>query len=155
RIVLSILIIVSALACAACSYISDFVVINSSESPVEINYRVKEPPNGPPKIDVVPATKLASQLKSNEKNKWRDLAADRYKIDQENRTVMVKLLPQEALFLTSMQHYIGPDDPSDLNWFPVEKLSISGSVGSLKFSGKQLLRAFSEQSRTLYTLTYQ
>jgi hypothetical protein len=155
RSVLSILIIVSSLACVACSYITDFVVINASESPVEISYKVKDPPNGPPKIDVIPATKLASQLKPNEKTKWQDLAADRYKIDQENRTVTVKLLPQEALFLTSMHHYTGPDDPIDVNWFPIEELSIAGSVGSLKSSGKQLLKAFSEQSRILYTLTYQ
>ena len=153
--VLSILIIVSSLACAACSYITDFVVINASESPMEISYKVKEPPNGPPKIDMIPATKLAPQLKSNEKNKWQDIAADRYKIDQETRTVTVKLLPQEALFLTSLHHYTGPDDPNDVNWFPIEELSISGSVGGLKSSGKQLLKAFSGQSRVLYTLTYQ
>jgi hypothetical protein len=155
RSVLSILIIVSSLACVACSYITDFVVINASESPADIIYKVKESPNGPPKIDVIPATKLASQLKSNEKTKWQDLAADRYKIDQENRTVTVKLLPQEALFLTSMHHYTGPDDPIDVTWFPIEELSIAGSAGGLKSSGKQLLKAFSEQSRVLYTLTYQ
>jgi len=83
------------------------------------------------------------------------IAADRYKIDQENRTVTLKLLPQEALFLTSMHHYTGPDDPIDVKWFPIEELSVAGSVGSLKSSGKQLLKAFSEQSRVLYTLTYQ
>jgi hypothetical protein len=155
RSVLSILIIVSSLACVACSYITDFVVINASESPVEISYKLKEPPDGPPKIDVIPATKSASQLKSNEKTGWRDIPADRYKIDQENRIVTVKLLPQEAFFLTSMHHYTGPDDPIDVNWFPIEELSVAGSVGSLKSSGKQLLKAFSEQSRVLYTLTYQ
>jgi len=138
----------------ACSYTTDFVVINASESAVEISYKVKEPPDGPPKIDVIPATILASQLKSNEKTKWQDVAADRYKIDQENRTVTVKLLPQEALFLTSMHHYTGLDDPIDVNWFPIEEMSVAGSVGSLKSSGKQLLKAFSQQSRVLYALTY-
>jgi hypothetical protein len=98
---------------------------------------------------------LASRLKSNEKHKWQGLAADRYKIDQATLTVTVKLLPQEALFITSMHHYTGPDDPSDVNWFPIEELSIAGSAGNMKASGKQLLRAFSEQSRVLYTLTYQ
>jgi hypothetical protein len=155
RSVLSILIIVSSLACVACSYVTDFVVVNASESPVEISYKIKEPPNGPPKIDVIPATKLASQLKPKEKTKWQYLAADRYKIDQANRTVTLKLLPQEALFLTRLHHYTGPDDPIDVNWFPIEELSIAGSVGSLKSSGKQLLRAFSEESMVLYTLTYQ
>jgi hypothetical protein len=155
RNVLRILIIVTSLACSACSYITDFVVINESEAPAEISYKVKEPPNGPRKISVIPATKLASQLKSNEKNGWQALAADRYKIDQENRIIVVKLLPQETLFITSMHHYIGPDDPNDVDSFPIEALSIAGSVGSLKSSGKQLLRAFSERSRVLYTLTYQ
>ena len=40
RSVLSILIIVSSLACVACSNITDFVVINASESPVDIGYKV-------------------------------------------------------------------------------------------------------------------
>jgi hypothetical protein len=52
-------------------------------------------------------------------------------------------------------NYTGPDDPIGVYWFPIEELSIAGSVGSLKSSGKQPLKAFSEQSRILYTLTYQ
>jgi hypothetical protein len=40
RSVLSILIVVSSLACVACSYSTDFVVINASESPVDISYKV-------------------------------------------------------------------------------------------------------------------
>jgi hypothetical protein len=149
------LIIVFSLVCVACSYITDFVVINASESPVEIGYKVKEPPNGPQKISVIPAIKLASQLKSNEKYKWKDLAVDRHEIDQASRTVIVKLLRQEALFLARLHHYTGPDDQHDVNFFPIEELSIAGSVGNWKSSGKQLLRAFTEQSRILYTLTYQ
>jgi hypothetical protein len=149
------LIVFSSLVCTACSYITDFVIINASESPVEVTYKIKEPPNGPKNISVIPSIKLASQLKSDDKNKWNDLAVDRYRSDQASRTVIVKLLSQEALFLTSMHHYTGPDDPHDVECFPIEELSIIGSVGNLKSSGKQLLRAFTEQSRVLYTLTYQ
>jgi hypothetical protein len=57
----------------ACSYTTDFVVINASESPVEISYKFKEKPDGPQKISGVPSTTLASQLKSNEKTYGRDL----------------------------------------------------------------------------------
>src|SRR5688572_1781307 len=155
RYILSILIMISSLACSACSYNTDFVVINGAESPIEVSYKVKGPPNGRPEIGVTPAVKSASQLKSSEKNEWRDLAADRYKIDQANRTVIVELQPQEALFLTRMHSYTGPDDPHDVTWFPIEELNIAGSNGSLKASGKQMLRAFSKQSIALYTLTYQ
>jgi hypothetical protein len=30
----------------------------------------------------------------------------------------------------------------DVKWFPIEELSVAGSEGSLKSSGKQLLKAF-------------
>jgi hypothetical protein len=83
RGLLLILIIISSLACVACSYTTDFVVINASESPVEISYKFKDAPDGQPQIRGVPSTTLASRLKSNEKHKWQGLAADRYKSAQQ------------------------------------------------------------------------
>lgn len=154
RSVLLILILLFSLATAACSYLTDFVVINTSGSPVEVNYKFKAPSGGPKTIETIPAIQSASQLNSNGKKQWQDLTADKYRIDQTSRTVTVKLLPQEALFITRMHHYIGPDDSSDVNFFPVEEISIAGSEGNLTFSGKQLLKAFSKQSRVLYTLAY-
>ena len=155
RRVLLILILLVSLMSAACSYLTDFVVINSSGSPVEVSYKVKAPPSGPQKIQTIPAIQMASELSGNGKKQWHDLAADRYKIDQISRTITVNLLPQEALFITTMHHYTGPDDSSDVSFFPIEEISIVGSEGNLTSSGKQLLNAFSKQSRVLYTLTYQ
>ena len=148
-------ILMSCLASGACSYVTDFVVINTSESPVEISYKFKPAPEAPPIIKGNPVFTSASKVESKEKGNWQDIATDRYEIDQATRTVKVKLQAQEALFITRMHHYFGPDDPNDVKGFPVEELSIVGSTGNLNFSGKQLLKAFSERSRVLYTLTYQ
>ncbi|HYE73662.1 MAG TPA: hypothetical protein VEF04_10035, partial [Blastocatellia bacterium] len=146
KYILLILIISLSLASTACSYITDFVVVNASESPIEVSYKIKGIPNHQHPISGTPSITVASQLKSNERSKWQDISTDRFEIDQPNRTVKVKLMPQEALLITRMHHYTGPDDPSDVEFFPIEELSVAGSIGSLKSSGKQLLKAFNEQS---------
>lgn len=155
RSILLTLIIVFSLTSAACSYTTDFFVVNASESPIEIRYKVKSPPHAPQPLEFVPAIKLSARLEDRKKEDWKDIAADRYQIDQATRTVTVKLLPQEALFVGKVFHYFGPDDADDLKSFPIEEMNVSGVVGEMKFSGKQLLKAFSKQSVMLYTLSYQ
>lgn len=155
RSILLTLIIVFSLTAAACSYTTDFFVVNASESPIEIRYKVKVPPHAPQPLEFVPSIKLASRLEDRKKEDWKKLTADRYQIDQATRTVTVKLLSQEALFVGRVFHYFGPDDADDLKSFPIEEMNVSGVVGEMKLSGKQLLKAFSKQSVMLYTLSYQ
>jgi hypothetical protein len=137
----------------SCSYTTDFVVINESDHPAEIRYKVKDFPGpfGPP---VTPATITASQLNTHGAQQWKILTSDQYQLDQGNRTVTVRLEQDEALRVARMHKYGGRQDPQDAKDFPIEEIAITGEVGEIPLKGQQARIAFSNVSRALYTLTY-
>jgi len=137
----------------SCSYATDFVVINDSDHPAEIRYKIKDFPSpfGPP---VTPATITASQLSAHGAQQWKVLTSDQYQLDQGNRTVIVRLDEHEALRIASMHKYGGHQDPRDAKDFPVEEITITGEVGEISLEGQQARTTFSDVSRALYTLTY-
>lgn len=143
-----------ALTCAACSYVTEFVVVNESGQPIEVRYKVKGPPVGPPDFSAAPAKRDASRLGTRDRNLWKKLEPGEYRADAENRTVTVVVLPHEALWVTSMHHYVGDEDPIDVADWPIEEISVSGADGGIAFTGQKARKSFRYVSRDLYTLTY-
>jgi hypothetical protein len=128
-----------ALTFAACSYVTEFVVVNESGQPIEVRYKVKGPPVGPPAFSAAPAKRDASQLGTRDRSLWKKLEPGEYRIDAENRTVTVVVLPHEALWVTSMHHYIGDEDPNDVANWPIEEISVTGADGGRVMPGVRLL----------------
>ena len=137
----------------ACSYLTDFVVVDRSSQPVEVRYKVKKHPGGfaPP---VTPATIDISQLSAKGGQDWNPLVSTEYQIDEANWTVTVTLEPGKALRLSTMHHYTGPEDPIDRDSFPIEEISLTGANGATTLVGEQARVTFARESRVLYTLTY-
>ena len=135
--------------CMACSFSHEFVVVNESSQPVDVQYRVKEFEGrfSPPEM---PATLPSSQLKSREHHQWISLAENRYRIDAEYRTVSVRILPGEALLIATLHNYGG----SDGKGFPLDRIEVRGVNGVQNFTDSQVLRAFSDNSASLHTLNY-
>jgi hypothetical protein len=142
------------LGLTACSYSTDFVVLNDTDYPVEVVYRMKPTP-GPLALPGDPKVVPAANLEMKDSNKWTPLAPDRFRIVEANRTVSVRLLAHEALWVTAMHHYIGDEDPNDVEGFPIEELSVKGADGEMRFSGDKARKAFERKSRVLYVLSYQ
>src|SRR5437870_10609675 len=70
---------------AACSYLTNFVVVNASGSAIEVRYKVKKPSQPMPPIQmipVVPAILPASQL--DHQIAWHDLSSSDFKFDPDN-----------------------------------------------------------------------
>jgi len=132
--------------CMACSFSHEFVVVNESSQPVDVQYRVKESEGrfSPPEM---PATLPSSELKPRELHMWVRLAANRYRIDPEYRTVSVRILPGEALLIATLHR----DSWSE---FPLERIEVRGVNGVQNFTDSQVLRAFSDNSASLHTLKY-
>ena len=153
RYIVLILLTLFTLTLTACSYSTDFVVINDSANPVEVQYKVKNYPGSfaPP---ATPSTITSSQLDSHGGQQWKKLNSDQYQIDVETRTVIVRLMPHEALLVASMHNYGGHEDAWDAKEFPIDEIAVSGSDGELRLAGQQARITFSEISRALYTLTY-
>ena len=148
------LLIILTIGVAGCSYSTDFVVVNQTDSAIFVVYKFKTFENQIAKFEIQPRAVLESELSGRHMTKWQQLSADRYEVDQANRIVKVSLKPHEALWVTSMSHYLGDDSPHDVARFPVQEISMNGPAGEMKFTGDKARKAFEYQSTTLYTLTY-
>jgi hypothetical protein len=151
-----ILLILCTLTFLACSYSTAFVVVNNSEHPVEVRYTIKSNA-GVLSTTERPVKIAASQMSNHYRSQWRNLSSTEYQISNtaNSSTVTVQLMPNEALWVTSMFHYFGDDDPNDVASWPLEEISINGDLGGMTFTGDKSRKAFEYVSRVLYTLTYQ
>ena len=144
------------LALTACSYSTAFVVVNDSDHPIEVHYKVNREPKKVLSFTDPPAKIAAGQISSRDKAQWRTLAPEEYKTSHtdETLTVTVNVMPHEAVWVTSMFHYIGDEDPNDVASWPIDEIGIVGVDGSETFTGQKARKAFTYVSRVLYTLTY-
>src|SRR6266852_5210021 len=78
RRLLPVLIVLFALSTAACSYSTDFVVVNDSGQPIEVRYRIKRFPNEPSTLTARPAKIASSEITTRDKRAWRNLTPDEY-----------------------------------------------------------------------------
>ena len=134
---------------AACTYATDFVIVNESDSPITIRYEVKNYP-GPFYPPVAPGVIPASEL-SEDGQQWNPV---QFELDEASRSVTTRLMPGQALRIATMNHYTGHDDPNDAQNFQIYRITLSGTRGELNLTGEQARTTFAKVARTLYTLTY-
>src|SRR5882762_8438744 len=100
--------ILPALAClllfSACSYISNFVVVNESENPVDVRYKIKDSPYEVFQLVPEPAKAPATEFGTSD-NQWTVLKSGDYRLDNQTRTITVKLQPREALRVLYISNY--------------------------------------------------
>lgn len=137
---------------AACSYNTEFVVVNNSSQVAEVRYKVKKFPGS----DTVSITPVAKQWNSfiHLNNAWEPLTPDRYHIDSESRVVAVKLEPGQALLIETLHHYGGHENTYDAENFSVEEIAIDGVNGVLTISEEKSRTSFVKKSKALYVLNY-
>jgi hypothetical protein len=134
---------------AACSYGTDFVIVNESDGPVTIRYEVKDFP-GPFYLPTTPGVVAASEL-SEDGQQWN---AVQFEIDEVSRSMTTRLMPGQALRIATMHNYTGHNDPNDAASFQIRKITVSGNRGELNLTDEQARTSFTRVARTLYTLTY-
>lgn len=154
RTFLIVILLLLTITLTSCSYSTDFVVFNDTDNQIEVVYRVKPSPLGAPSLEIEPMVVSAANLEVRDISKWTKLAPDRFRIDQVNRTVTVRVLAHEGLWITSMHHYIGDEDPNDVTNFPIQEVSVAGADGEMRFTGDKARKAFERRSRVLYVLSY-
>jgi hypothetical protein len=132
----------------ACSFITDLVVANLSDKPIEVKYRVKEYP-GPFSPPARPATKATNQLTDD--SPWTELSADQYQLDPASRTVTVTVMAKSALLI---QRVSGPGVPNDAASFAINEVLIVGAYGEMMFQGEQVQKCFMPESKKVYAIRY-
>lgn len=132
-----------------CSFVSDLVVVNLSDKPVEVRYRFKgnhrSSSFGP---DTKPSTKKHDEISRD--YDWKELPADQYEVDSYSRTVTVTVAPQTALLMDRINGYLPENDEA----FPISEIAMSGENGTIMLFGEQVRRRFDHAKKQVYTVSY-
>lgn len=142
-----------ALLLAACSYTTNFVILNDTDQPVELRYKVKASERDPVQVAGDPQKTAGEKLRDSDRE-WRLLVPGEYSVDRAARTVSIRVMPHEAVLVRRLTNYGGHDDTSDAEAFAVEEIRLSGASGEVILQGEQARRSFLRESDNLYTLTY-
>ena len=132
KILLLCLILCLTFILSGCSFFADFVVINNSVDFIDVKYEI----NG----SVPPKFAKSKDFNNSNGTEWREFSQDRYKIDEQKSIVEVKLAPNEALRVKSV-------DASRIKTNPYGELSIKtlkivGKHGSIELNGTQVFESF-------------
>ena len=149
RRVISMALLGSLLLLGACSYATDFVIVNESDTAIMIRYEVKDFP-GPFYPPTTPGVVAASEL-SEDGQEW---TPTQFQLDEASRSVTAQLMPGQASRVATMNHYSGHDDPTDTYKYQIRRIVLSGAHGELEFTDEQARTAFRRVARSLYILTY-
>jgi hypothetical protein len=143
--ILSLLILFLVLTMSGCSYRYDFVVINKSDRPIEVQYKLK---SGHSANITTPAKVTLSEFEKAE-YQWRNLAKDQYQFEDLTATFRVSVAADEVLLLDFAYNYRGDESQFDL-----VSIKIDGASGSINLEGRQAQTQFRIEGDTKYILRY-
>ena len=151
--VLTFLTFALALVLTACSYTTNFVVVNATARPLELRYKVKASARDPLQLAGELLKTAEENLRNSDKG-WQRLAPEEYTVDREARMITLRVMPHEAVAVRRLTNYGGHDDTADAETFAIEEIRLSGAGGELLLQGDEARRGFLAESDTLYALTY-
>jgi hypothetical protein len=143
----------------SCSFPASFIIINLSDGPIGVAYEFKDDPKvefSCPEGDVYmhPCVTSAEEAESKEAH-WLPLEPGEYECDPDARTVFVPVGAGAALKVVKHDDPGGEIGALDARRFPIGRLIINGSSGSMEYTGEQVLRAFTRGETGLsFHLTY-
>ena len=140
----------------ACSYGTNFVVVNASDQIIEVQYVFKKPSDPFPPMQmppIPPVIKTVSPLQ--QQITWRELSPSQYAFDSNSRRLIVSLKPGEALRVEQRNLRDEKVDATHnaTNFF-IEEIEVKGSYGEIRLQGEQVRQSFLAESKSQYTLTY-
>ena len=140
RLILFSLVICLTSILAGCSFYADVVIVNNSNDFLQISYQTKTPNYG----GLAPRFAPLSEFNVN-RTEWRELSEDRYRIDKESGTLEVKLAPNEALKIQSVDAGRAENNLDEaLN---LKSLEITAEKGSIILKGNQVYQQFKPEHK--------
>ena len=135
-----------------CSWITDFVVLNTSTAELVVTYVVNGKSCPDDNIIIVPATKTITELKKGH-GVWKKLTTTEYSCDPRMMAVTATLPPQLALRVARKGAYTGPEHYGNFD-FDVLRLELNGIEGAISLDGVKVLKSFRRESDVLYVFSY-
>lgn len=146
------LVILASTLVAGCSWITDFVILNTSSGELTVTYTVNGKSCPDDNIIIIPATKTISDLKK-ERGVWRKLSPSEYSCNPSTLAVTTTLPSQTALRIAGKGTYTGSENYRNED-FDVLRLELHGVEGTIRLNGLKVLKSFKRESDVLYVFSY-
>ena len=148
RFILLILLLLCASVLTACSFSTEFVVVNDSGRPILLRYKFGGAGDDAPAGSEIPATLAAPQIRSGE---WRRLSAEQYAFDAGSGVVTVSLKQDEALRISvgsngERGECVGIGES-------INEVNIQGAAGEIMLKGDQVHKGFGAEPKPFYSLS--
>jgi hypothetical protein len=164
RIFMAALLFVSVLQ-AACSFRYLYVVVNSSNAPLTVEYRFKKLPHAeewkkirPTDPDyffifIEPKLKKLEDLEEDSVT-WRMATEGQVVRNAAEGELKITIQPREVLQVYSDSgHAIS--DTNGAKDFPIASISLAGGKGKMSFEGDLIIKQFSELEGRIYQIRYE
>lgn len=143
------------LTLTACQSVVSYAVVNESNDRIQVRLVMKKPVSGtpdPPSREL--GIKSVSEMSELDKP-WRGLEGSQIAFQSETRTVVVSLMPQEALRVEELWNVrCDSHKPERQKSFAIEEISVTGANGAIKLEGEQAVRGFIQGPKGVCVLTY-
>lgn len=140
------LLVCSLVFLSSCTLIKYFIVVNSSDEDIEIQYETKKPSDLP--LEVTTESNLDA-LGFFQKA-WDRLPIEQYNLSEDKRIVKVRLKPHQAVKIGSGDpYYLNKGDDS---YFDLKTLEIKGKNKEIYFENS--LKLLNEFRKKDYQITY-
>lgn len=134
---------------SACSFGYDILIINDSDKPIEVHYKINEKGqfNNPyaKSIEDWNIQKSIRKLWTKEKS-WEDLAESEYTTNLETRERTIKIAPYQVIQIESGNYNPVSEEYGDLT--DIIELKIKSANGEISYQGKILLSQFEKDGYT-------
>ena len=147
------------LACAGCSFSTDFIVVNASEKPLLVTYTIRSTSSNP-LMETGVGTPAVLPIDELSEREWRPLTANEYSFDLSNRTVTFSLPPNQGLLINRGGEW--RSDSERPSGFIIERIKLVGINGDTVVEGENVFKSFVLVDKPFYqfgpptqfTLTY-
>lgn len=153
---LKILILTAAAIClTACSFGYDIQIINDSDEPIEIRYKISERGNfDEPKIKNIKDWKTEKSIEHfwTDEKPWEKMVETEYRTDLTTRERTIVVQPQQIVNIEHGNYNPISEERGELT--NIIELKIISPNGEIFYKGKLLLRQFEKENYT-FIKTYQ
>lgn len=141
-----------ALLSAACSTLTDLVIVNQSDKPLTIrrefnslNSRATATASASQPA-AFPAPLIADRARYESNDfEWRELPPEQFGYDAENQTLTAVIEPN-TIFLLGHDSYNSPETDQPGKNFDIKRLTLSGANGSIAFEGANIYKQFERKT---------
>ena len=144
----------------ACSFFSDIVLVNESDTTIEIEYEASlknalAPMENPPFPEsFVPKIMSFGKWDSTYKQAdWTPLSPADYTADMATGKFKLRLPPRTALKLTNINESVFYNDERSRD-FPIKMIYIRGLYGNMSFEGVQVYKQFAGKKDSKRYISY-